>query len=143
MFNDNENIKNYFVYEYHHLDDLSAIQKISEVYRHFNDFGGKQNKEATEKTVGEVKKLFLKNGWEGDGEIGVIWIPPFVDIGHFEDTWGSYLWHVKQSNNGTSFIASPFPINQKRLKDQNEFTTPNHHRNMSLLTSFKTLANDL
>lgn len=30
--------------------------------------------------------------------------PPFIETG-FESDMGSLIWHVKQSNNGTSFLA--------------------------------------
>lgn len=56
----------------------------------------------------EVAKAFKLAGWEGDGEIGYIWIPPFMLDG---GTSGKCVWHVKQSNNGTSWLCSddPFP----------------------------------
>lgn len=130
MFNDDENIKNYFVYEYHFLDDLSAVLRPIEVYSWFGITDTKENKKKIDKTVREVRELFLRNGWEGDGQIGVIWVPPFIDIGFDEDTWGSYLWHVKQSNNGTSFFASPIPLKLKRLQEQNDEISINDYRNM-------------
>jgi hypothetical protein len=130
MFNDDENIKNYFVYEYHFLDDLSAVLRPIEVYSWFGITDTKENKKKIDKTVKEVRELFLRNGWEGDGQIGVIWVPPFIDIGFDEDTWGSYLWHVKQSNNGTSFFASPIPLKLKRLQEQNDEISINDYRNM-------------
>lgn len=50
-----------------------------------------------------VKKAFLNAGWEGDGDIGLIWIPPFVSMrGGINN---EYVWHVKQSNNGISFLG--------------------------------------
>src|SRR4051812_25043262 len=106
-------VKNYFVYQYHHIDDLSAIIKPENMYRWFGTNQAAEEQKKLEETVDEVGKLFFDNGWEGDGQIGMIWIPPFIDIGYDEDTWGSYLWHVKQNNNGTSFIASPVPLRLK------------------------------
>lgn len=53
--------------------------------------------------IEEVKKAFLENGWEGDGKIGLIWIPPFLE--GTNDTMGRYVWHVKQDNNGISFLG--------------------------------------
>jgi len=136
MFDDIDNIKNYFVYQYHFLDDLSAILEPKDVNSYFGF--ERENSKIIENSVEEVKKLFLKNGWEGDGDIGVIWVPPFIDIGYQEDTWGTYLWHVKQSNNGTSFIGSPIKLNIRRLKDQNEFVSPNDHRNMEPINIIQT-----
>lgn len=138
MFNNDENIKNYFVYQYHFLDDLSAVLKPEEVYSWFGINNSKENKEKIKATVNQVKDLFLANGWEGDGDVSVIWVPPFIDIGFEEDTWGSYLWHVKQSNNGTSFIASPIPLRLKRLKEQNDHVSINDYRNMEAINIIQT-----
>ena len=129
MLRDLENIKNYFVYQYEFLDDLSAIIDPYESKDDFNILE-QNSKEILDQTIDEVKRLFHINGWEGDGHIGLIWVPPFIDIGYPEDTWGTYLWHVKQYNNGTSFIASPFKLDLKRLKNQNEIISHNHYRNM-------------
>jgi hypothetical protein len=41
-------------------------------------------------------------GWEGDGTIQMMWLPPFVGAG-VEDAHGVFIWHVKQANNGTSW----------------------------------------
>lgn len=51
----------------------------------------------------KVCKAFYDAGWEGDGDLGLIWLPPFL----FEngDTFGEYVWHVKQDNNGISFLG--------------------------------------
>jgi len=43
-----------------------------------------------------------------------------VGVG-IEDTWGSYLWHVKQSNNGTSWLGGDSDLLElERLRQQNE-----------------------
>ncbi|MCY7919953.1 hypothetical protein [Bacillus vallismortis] len=105
-----EEVSEMFVYEYQHLDDLSFIKPIEE---HFGD-------SLDEVFVNELKQLLLSCGWEGDGQLGVIWFPPFVEVG-YEDTWGNYVYHVKQSNNGMSFLASSQPLPFARLLSQNEF----------------------
>jgi len=46
-------------------------------------------------------------GWEGDGDFGLIWLPPFMLDW---DTYGLMLWHVKQQNDGTSWICSDRPF---------------------------------
>lgn len=117
MIPDPQLIKGYFVYEYTFLDDLSFIVSPSEFFgsRMFGDHSADQ----IDTVVHEVKERFLEAGWEGDGSIGIIWLPPFVDTG-VEDTWGNYLWHVKQSNNGISFILSEQPLEFERIKAQND-----------------------
>jgi hypothetical protein len=61
-----------------------------------------------------VQKMFLKgeDGWNGDGEIKLMWIPPFVLSGQQdeENTKGIVLWHVKQLENGISWILSPIEL---------------------------------
>lgn len=107
---DIEDIKNFFVYQYHFIDYSSFITS-AEMFLKNNDFPD------VDKYLNELKQLFLSNGWEGDGEIGAIWMPPFLGID--EDTYGFIVWHVKQLNNGTSWIASPKKLPFKSLEEQN------------------------
>jgi hypothetical protein len=104
-------IDNLHVKQYHFLDDLSFIQPPETVFT-------ESSHRDIQKFVRAISKRFEKAGWEGDGKIGIIWIPPFVDCG-IEDTWGTYVWHVKQDNNGTSWLASEVPLNFSRLHQQN------------------------
>lgn len=92
------------VYSYQFLDDLSFIHKPSDVPIFYDMKPGE-----LDQFVDAVRRLFLAAGWEGDGDLGILWLPPFVDVG-IEDTWGTYVWHVKQSNNGTSWLASSAPL---------------------------------
>ena len=79
------------VKQYQFIDNLEHIIDPKEMGSYYAD------------KVEDIKKAFAKNGWEGDGEIGLIWIPPFIeDTG---DTFGRYVWHVKQNNNGLSFLG--------------------------------------
>ena len=50
--------------------------------------------------------IFLEKGWDGDGQIELIWIPPFMfDNTHKDDfTLGVTVWHVKQLEDGISWI---------------------------------------
>jgi len=104
-------IQGYYVYEYTFLDDLQFIKPPEEVFAYEDPI--RRNV-----VIDTVKKRFLDAGWEGDGDIGILWLPPFVDAG-VEDTWGTYIWHVKQSNNGISFLASSYPLDFARLAEQN------------------------
>ena len=54
-------------------------------------------------------KIFKQNGWRGDGEIQLIWLPPFL-FGSFGLTRGVVIWHVKQEADGISWIMSPIRI---------------------------------
>lgn len=100
------------VCQYHFLDDLSFVRRPQDVF----DLPASDLDEYVE----AVKRRFKEAGWEGDGTIGIIWLPPFVGVG-IEDTWGSYLWHVKQSNNGTSWVAGDSDLLKlDPLRQQNE-----------------------
>lgn len=72
--------------------------------------------ENPEEYIEEAKKMFLKEGWEGDGEIRLIWIPEFslVDHSKVENSKnGVVLWCVKQMNDGRTWLLSP--INENLL----------------------------
>lgn len=92
--------KDLIVLQYEHIDYLDLSLDPHKIY-------GKKQK--VDKAIAAVKKIFLKNGWEGDGNIGLIWIPPFLDQSN-DDNYGNLVWHVKQSNNGTSFLGFYKPI---------------------------------
>lgn len=91
MSNNEINIR---VEEYQFIDNLTHIIPPKVVF---------EEAELTD-LLKKVEKSFLDSGWEGDGEIGIIWIPPFVNT-RSSDTYGEYVWHVKQDNNGISFLG--------------------------------------
>lgn len=95
-------------YQYHHLDFLSLAPPIEEA------ISASPQRDAL---IRALKKKFQQAGWEGDGELRVLWLPPFVGAG-MEDTWGQVVYLVKQFNNGTSFLASPVPLPFGRLLAQ-------------------------
>ncbi len=106
------------VYSYEHMDDLSFVGSpktyaASYLFEEITD-------EKIEKAESLVKEKLFESGWEGDGTLGIIWLPPFVLTN--PDTYGLYVWHVKQSNNGTSWIASTTPLHFKELAWQNRKT---------------------
>lgn len=64
----------------------------------------------SEEYIQVAKELFKKAGWQGDGEIELIWIPPFVFSSGFtsgEEAFGIIVWHVKQQSDGISWLLSP------------------------------------
>jgi hypothetical protein len=103
-------VDEYFVYWYYHLDTL--------VYMHDATTILKQHPSG-EMLISRIKSHLSNHGWEGDGVLQLLWLPPFVGAG-IEDTWGICVWHVKQSNNGTSWLASPVPLDFERLAEQNQ-----------------------
>lgn len=99
--------QSYYVYQYQHIDDLSFVLRPDQI-----------DPMVELEPQAYIEELFRQHGWEGDGRVGILWFPPFVSVGE-EDTWGSYVWFVKQSNNGTAFIASKYELPFPRLYAQN------------------------
>lgn len=99
----------YQVYTYEHIDILSYMPSADVVLQHST---------IRDEIIEEAKKKLRKNGWDGDGELKIMWIPPFIGAGA-EDSYGIGVWFVKQLNNGTSFIMSPVPLPFSRLLWQN------------------------
>lgn len=103
-----ERIKKYFVYSYQHIDFLNFMPSAIDSLKMAKNF---------EQILRNVKDRFTEAGWEGDGEIRLLWLPPFVGVG-VEDTFGHLLWHVKQSNDGISWIASSVPLQFPSLSEE-------------------------
>lgn len=76
------------------------------------------NTKKTHSTIKAVEKLFKQHGWEGDGEIKLIWLPPFLDESH-DEYYGEYIWHVKQNNDGISFLGFQDEKQSAKILDQN------------------------
>ncbi|MEN9306455.1 MAG: hypothetical protein RL173_387 [Fibrobacterota bacterium] len=107
------NKSDFFVCQYEHIDNLYHQLKITDLEPEIAE-----SVRTEEKCVVDA---FRDNGWEGDGVVGLFWIPSFLDQS-IDPNYGQYVWHVKQSNNGTSFIGfkrGRIPASQ-RLADQNE-----------------------
>ena len=98
------------ILEYEFIDNLDA---------RFDPLDVCGDSDETRDMIKNVKELFKKNGWEGDGEIKLIWLPPFLDEAD-DPNFGEYIWHVKQSNNGISFLGFQNENQSRRLLDQNE-----------------------
>ena len=101
-------VDEYEVYQYQHVDCLEFMPSAEAVL---------QNVPNRIQVLEAVHRKLRASGWEGDGEIRMMWIPPFVGAG-VEDTWGLAVWFVKQYNNGTAFMASPVSLPFSRLLEQ-------------------------
>lgn len=95
-----EDVRDFFVYSYHFIDDRLFFLNARETLTGFPDGYA---------LVDEAEKLFKRYGWEGDGILELLWLPPFIGVG-VEDTYGVVCFHVKQSNNGTSWFSSKFEL---------------------------------
>lgn len=92
-----QRVQKYLVYSYEHVDYMDFMPLAKDALQ------------VPPEILENIQRRLLKAGWEGDGEIRVLWLPPFAGVG-VEDTFGHILWHVKQGNNGTSWIASSLPL---------------------------------
>lgn len=105
-----DKIDRYFIQQYQFIDDFTFILSPRDVFgdtKELHDF------------IEALKIRFKEKGWEGDGEIGLIWLPPFLDIAN-DDNYGNIIWHVKQINDGISFIASEYLIMESKILDQSK-----------------------
>jgi len=91
-------MKNFKAYSFRYIDSQEGCLKIENVHNQ-----GIGEIYTSKEDIEKIKESFKKDGWEGDGKINMIWIPPFLYKHH--DTYGFYIYHVKQLNNGISFLA--------------------------------------
>jgi hypothetical protein len=98
---------NHYVVDFHHIDDFRCIRPLSEAVRdpHYDEQEAPANRQEEQQLRSELEAFFTDAGWEGDGEIGCIFVPPCLFGG--KDGWCDIIYHVKQSNNGTSWLAIP------------------------------------
>lgn len=107
-----ESINGIYVYSYHHDDDQQGWIPI----RSFSYRGTSypDHREApSEEFVEKLSKTLKDCGWEGDGVLGAMVVPPF-----FAADGGNHwfpIFHVKQENNGTSWIASEYELSIDNL----------------------------
>lgn len=94
-------IDGFFVYTYHHDDDGAGWQLLTD-----------------QEGIAALTSLFKECGWEGDGKLETMLVPPFFGDG----TWNRWfrIYHVKQSNNGTSWIASKHRLTVEDLTVETE-----------------------
>ena len=91
----------FYVYLFEHIDVSSFIMPVEKFFELHPEYQFDEYLEG-------VKEKFMRAGWEGDGKIGIIWIPPFMTGS--EDCVGNFVFHVKQATNGTSFLASEYML---------------------------------
>lgn len=93
-----EKLKSFFKNSYEWIDNLNFTISPSDCL------------ENAEEYIVIAKEIFTEMGWYGDGEIQLIWIPPFMFDGIRTQRFsnGIVIWHVKQKEDGISWILSPF-----------------------------------
>lgn len=58
-----------------------------------------------------ARERFLEAGWWSGGEINLLWLPPFIFSRESKvSTEGIVVWHVKQEDDGISWLLSPVEL---------------------------------
>jgi hypothetical protein len=96
--------RKFYVYTFHHIDLESGLPPESVPDTGIEFDAASPMSQTCEPLVPAIKDLFKKAGWEGDGKVEIFCIPPFLPPANGAD--GFVIWHVKQENNGTSWLAS-------------------------------------
>lgn len=88
-------------------DVLTAQEEKIALGCHDREFVYSLKEAYIENTRWLLSLMFKAKGWEGDGEIGGIVIPPFMNPPASGDTFSKIIFHVKQCHKGRSFLAIP------------------------------------
>jgi hypothetical protein len=100
----------YYVVDFHHIDDKRCLRPLNEAVdtTDINPNLTPEELSIEERILNaELTILFSESGWEGDGEINCIFIPPCFHSSDSGATHCKVVYHVKQGNNGTSWLAIP------------------------------------
>ena len=66
-----------------------------------------------------ARQRFKAAGWHGDGDIGLLWLPPFVfPLNLRIPPTGVIVWHVKQEEDGISWLLSPIKLPFEEFGDE-------------------------
>jgi len=99
-------LKTFEVFSYEWIDNLCFAIDPKECLENADEY------------IKIANDIFLEDGWDGDGRIELMWIPPFMFEGiRSEDfTVGVVVWHVKQLEDGISWILHPKNIFDNLLR---------------------------
>jgi hypothetical protein len=98
-------LRDFHVYGYEWIDNLNFVRPLREFIADPGEY------------VQIAKERFLAAGWDGDGRIGLLWLPPFV-FPREAPTEGIVVWHVKQEEDGVSWLLSPVPLPFREFQGQ-------------------------
>ena len=95
-----ETLRTFCVQAYQWIDNLNFTINPEECLKNAAEY------------INIAREMFLDAGWDGDGAIELMWIPPFMlqDRLTAEYTVGVTIWHVKQLEDGVSWLLSPNEI---------------------------------
>jgi hypothetical protein len=96
-------LREFRAYGYEWIDSLHFIQRPEE-FLPLPD-------EQLDLYLAVARERFKEAGWHGDGDIGLLWLPPFVfPLGLRIRPEGIVVWHVKQAEDGVSWLLSPIEL---------------------------------
>jgi hypothetical protein len=101
--------ESHYVIGFHFIDDLRCLRPLCEsLTLHFFEPDPSETNEQERQLRNELIALFNEAGWEGDGEIKCIFVAPCF-TGR-RDGLCDIVYHVKQRNDGTSWLAIPLGL---------------------------------
>ncbi|GAA5147689.1 hypothetical protein GCM10023213_42720 [Prosthecobacter algae] len=95
-----ESVGSFYFYFYEYIDFYDFLKPAVDVLQGWSQ---------AELFIEALKKGWLERGWAGDGLVTAIWLPPFC-VEELNSTNGHILWHVKQLEDGFSWLASRHPL---------------------------------
>ncbi|WP_431824242.1 hypothetical protein [Burkholderia sp. F1] len=106
-----EALRAFHCYVYEWIDNLNFCMPVRDAASDWQTY------------VQEAHARLACHGWNGEGEVALLWLPPFslkgileggaaAFLDHAGRAWtnGLILWHVKQEADGTSFLLSPVEL---------------------------------
>ena len=95
-------LQEFYLYGYEYIDCLHFLEGPSEFL---------ETPALLPEYLNEAARLFREAGWAGDGDIQLLWLAPFVFPLEMSVGWeGIILWHVKQMEDGVSWVLSPIKL---------------------------------
>ena len=92
-----EQLKNFEIMAYEWIDNLNFTINPKDCIENADEY------------ISVAKQRFLEDGWDGDGNIELMWVPPFMlkQEKQWSFTKGITVWHVKQLEDGISWLLYP------------------------------------
>ena len=109
-----ESVASFYLYSYEWIDFHDYTKPAIEVLRGWSK---------ADEFIAALKRRWSEVGWDGDGVVTTLWLPPFC-VPELDLTRGLIVWHVKQLEDGISWIASKHPL--KCLGEEGLSPEPEH-----------------
>ena len=97
---DAQSLRSFFVYGFEWIDNFHFLRSPEA-------FLGERAPEF----IAVAEARFAEAGWDGDGEVNLLWLAPFVfPLELNVPPEGIAVWHVKQVEDGVSYLLSPITL---------------------------------